>query len=316
MRIAIVGSGAVGGYYGAMLARAGHRVTFIARGAHLRAIRERGLLVWSPLGDFTVRAPAESEIARVGPVDLVMLAVKTYDNDVVLPQLPALCGPGTIVLTLQNGVDSPVEVARAVGEERVLAGPTYVATAMTAPGVIEQTGTHRRIVFGEVFTPGAELSERVQRVAEAFTAADIQAEPVADARIPLWEKFIYLASYAAFSGSARKPAGAIWGDAFVRERFLSAVDEVYAVAQAEGVPVPPGQRERVTAYMNSVPATMRASLLIDLQQGKRIEVEALQGSVVRRGAARGVPTPIMSTLYAVLRAASAQASSPSSPTAS
>jgi 2-dehydropantoate 2-reductase len=316
MRIAIVGSGAVGGYYGAMLARAGHRVTFIARGAHLRAIRERGLLVWSSLGDFTVRAPAESEIARVGPVDLVLLAVKTYDNDVVLPQLPALCGPGTIVLTLQNGVDSPVEVARAVGEERVLAGPTYVATAMTAPGVIEQTGTHRRIVFGEVFTPGAEVSERVQRVGEAFTAADIQAEPVADARIPLWEKFIYLAAYAAFSGSARKPAGAIWGDAFVRERFLSAVDEVYAVAQAEGVPVPPGQRERVTAYMNSVPATMRASLLIDLQQGKRIEVEALQGSVVRRGAARAVPTPIMSTLYAVLRAASAQASSPSAPTAS
>jgi 2-dehydropantoate 2-reductase len=307
MRIAIVGSGAVGGYYGAMLARAGNRVTFIARGAHQRAIKERGLLVWSPLGDFTVHAPAESEIARVGPVDLVLLAVKTYDNDVVLPQLAALCGPGTIVLTLQNGVDSPVEVAQAVGEDRVLAGPTYIATALSAPGVIEQTGTHRRIVFGEVFAPGAEVSERVRRVAEAFTAADIQAEPVADARIPLWEKFIYLASYAAFSGSARKPAGAIWGDPFVRERFLSAVDEVSAVARAEGVPVADGQRERVVAYMNTVPATMRASLLIDLQKGKRIEVEALQGSVVRRGAARGVPTPIMSTLYAVLRAASAQA---------
>jgi 2-dehydropantoate 2-reductase len=307
MRIAIVGSGAVGGYYGAMLARAGHRVTFIARGAHLRSIKERGLLVWSPLGDFTVRAPADHDISRVGHVDLVLLAVKTYDNEVVLPQLPALCGPGTIVLTLQNGVDSPVEVAQAVGEERVLAGPTYVATALSAPGVIEQTGTHRRIVFGEVFAPGDEVTERVRRVAEAFISADIQAEPVADARIPLWEKFIYLASYAAFSGAARKPAGAIWGDAFVRERFLSAVDEVYAVAQAEGVPVPAGQRERVAAYMNTVPATMRASLLIDLQQGKRIEVEALQGSVVRRGAARGVPTPIMSTLYAVLKAASAQA---------
>jgi 2-dehydropantoate 2-reductase len=307
MRIAIVGSGAVGGYYGAMLARAGHRVTFIARGAHLRAIKERGLLVWSPLGDFTVRAPADSEIARVGPVDLVLLAVKTYDNDVVLPQLPALCGPGTIVLTLQNGVDSPLQVAQAVGEERVLAGPTYIATSLSAPGVIEQTGTHRRIVFGEVFEPRPEVTDRVRRIAEAFTAADIQAEPVADARVPLWEKFIYLASYAAFSGSARKPAGAIWGDPFARERFLSAVDEVCAVARAEGVPVPDGQRERVTAYMNTVPATMRASLLIDLMQGKRIEVEALQGSVVRRGAARGVPTPIMSTLYAVLRAASAHA---------
>jgi 2-dehydropantoate 2-reductase len=307
MRIAIVGSGAVGGYYGAMLARAGHRVTFIARGVHLNAIKERGLLVWSPLGDFTVRAQAESEFSRVGAVDLVLLAVKTYDNDVVLPQLPALCGPGTIVLTLQNGVDSPVEVAQAVGADRVLAGPTYVATALSAPGLIEQTGTHRRIVFGEIFEPGTEVSDRVRRIAEAFTSADIQAEPVADARIPLWEKFIYLASYAAFSGSARKPAGAIWGDPFVRERFLSAVDEVEAVARAEGIPLADNQRERIVAYMNTVPATMRASLLIDLQQGKRIEVEALQGSVVRRGAARGVPTPIMSTLYAVLRAASAHA---------
>lgn len=304
MRIAIVGSGAVGGYYGAMLARAGHRVTFLARRAHQRAIRERGLLVWSPLGDFCVRGPAESDLTKIGVVDLVLLAVKTYDNDTVLPQLGSLCGQGTIVLTLQNGVDSPDQVAAVVGRERVLAGPTYIATALAAPGLIEQTGTHRRIVFGEVFAPGPDVSDRVARLAEAFTTADIQAEPVADARVPLWEKFIYLAAYAAFSGAARKPAGAIWRDPIVRERFLAAVDEVHAVARAEGVAVDPDQRGRVTRYMDTVPATMRASLLIDLQQGKRIELEALQGSVVRRGAVRDVPTPIMRTLYAVLKAAS------------
>lgn len=304
MRIAVVGSGAVGGYYGARLARAGHRVTFIARGAHLRAIRERGLLVWSPLGDFLVRAPAESDLARVGVVDLVLLAVKTYDNDTVLPQLASLCGPGTIVLTLQNGVDSPEEVAAHVGAEGVLAGPTYIATAVAAPGVIAQTGEHRRIVFGEVFGPRAgTVSERVARLAEAFTAADIQAEPVADARVPIWEKFIYLASFAAFSGAARRPASAIWGDPIVRARFLDAVDEVHAVARAEGVAVADDMRARIAAYMATVPGTMRASLLIDLQQGKRIELEALQGAVVRRGDAHGVATPIMRTLYAVLRAA-------------
>jgi 2-dehydropantoate 2-reductase len=307
MRIAIVGSGAVGGYYGASLARAGHRVTFMARGAHLRAIRERGLLVWSPLGDFSVRAPAHDDPALVGPVDLAILAVKTYDTESVLPHLAAFCaqGSGTLVLTLQNGVDSADHVAAIVGRERVLAGAAYIATAVTSPGVIEQTGTHRRIVFGEVFNPEAEVSARVQELAKVLTGADIQAEPVADARVPLWEKFIYLAAYAAFSGAARQPAGAIWGDPIVRERFLSAVDEVHAVARAEGVPVAPDMRERITTYMESVPKTMRASLLIDLAQGKRIEVEALQGAVVRRGAARGVPTPIMSTLYAVLKAAAA-----------
>src|SRR5262249_13524583 len=134
--------------------------------------------------------------------------------------------------------------------------------------------------------------------------AEIQAEPVADARLPLWDKFVYLAAFSGFAGASRKPAGAIWDDPVVRERFLEAVDEVAAVARAEGVPLATSQRQRITDYMSAIPKSMRASLLIDLQQGKRIEIEALQGAVVRRGAARGVPTPIMSTLYAVLRAAS------------
>jgi 2-dehydropantoate 2-reductase len=304
MRIAIVGSGAVGGYYGARLARAGHQVTFIARGAHLRAIRERGLLIWSPLGDFVAHAPAESEPERVGPTDLVLFAVKNYDNDVVLPRLAPLCAPHTMVLTLQNGVDSATQVAAILGEDRILAGATYIATAIVAPGVIEQTGTSRRIVFGEAFRREPEPSARVRVLADAFTAADIQADAAADARVPIWEKFVYLAAYSAFSAASRRPAGPIWDDPIARERFLAAVDEVAAVARAEGVALADGTRERIVEYMTNVPKSMRASLLIDLQQGKRIELEALQGAVVRRGAALGVPTPIMSTLYAVLRAAS------------
>ncbi len=306
MRIAIVGSGAVGGYYGARLARAGHHVTFVARRAHLRAIRERGLLIWSPLGDFVVHAPAESESERVGPADLVLFAVKSYDNESALPRLLPLCAPHTMVLTLQNGIDSAGQVAAVVGEDRVLAGATYIATAVIAPGLIEQTGTHRRIVFGEYSRREAGPSARVRALADAFLAADIQAEPVADARRPLWEKFVYLAAFSAFSGASRRPAGPIWDDPVARERFLAAVDEVASVARADGVPLADDTRQRIIAYMADIPKTMRASLLIDLQQGKRIEVEALQGAVVRRGAALGVPTPIMSTLYAVLRAASAR----------
>jgi 2-dehydropantoate 2-reductase len=301
MHVAIVGSGAVGGYYGAKLARAGQRVTFLARGAHLKAIRERGLLIWSPLGDFLIRAAAEQDPAAVGPVDVVIFAVKTYDNATALPMLPPLVGPETAVLTLQNGVDSADEVAAVVGERAVLGGATYIATAVALPGLIEQTGTHRRIVFGEVFGETSRVSERVERLRAAFEAADIQAEAVPDARIPLWEKFIYLSPFAAFTGAARVPIGPVWSDPFTREQFLEGVAEVERVARATGIPVAADVRDRIIAYTGGIPPTTRSSLLIDLQIGKRIEVEALQGSVVRRGRALGVPTPVISTLYSVLK---------------
>ena len=152
MRIAILGSGAVGGYFGAKLARSGQDVTFVARGAHLEAIRAQGLRIQSAsLGDFVVRAPAESDTARIGHVDVVVVSVKAYDNATALPMLPPMVGPDTVVLTLQNGVDSADEVAAIVGEGHVLGGTTYVATALEAPGLIVQTGVHRSIIFGEVF---------------------------------------------------------------------------------------------------------------------------------------------------------------------
>lgn len=301
MHFAIVGSGAVGGYYGARLVRAGEHVSFLARGAHLRAMRERGLMIWSPLGDFTVRVRAEADTAAIGPVDVVLLAVKTYDNPGVLPILAPLLGPSTVVVSLQNGVDSVDAVAAVVGESRVLGGPTYIATALTAPGFIEQTGTHRRIVFGEVFGERTHVSARVQAIADVLTGADIVAEAVADARVPLWEKFIYLAPFAALTGAARLPVGALWPDPDGRAVFLDAVREVERVARAEGVEVPAGVLDRVTAYVDGLPPGTRSSLLIDLQAGKRIEVESLAGSVVRRGRAAGVPTPTMAALHAALK---------------
>jgi len=301
MKLAILGSGAVGGYYGARLARSGHHVTFIDRGAHLAAIRERGLEIRSPLGDFVVQVAATDDLTRVGPVDGVVFAVKTYDNDAALPMLKPLMGQGTIVLTLQNGVDSVDEVAAVVGEGAVLGGAAYVATALSAPGLIEQTGTHRRVVFGEVFGQHASMTPRVERLAAAMLEADIQAEPRADARIPLWEKFIYLAPFAGFTGAARLPIGPLWSLPGFPALFLDAVGEVERVARAEGVPVGHTLCEDITKYIQSIPPTTRSSLLIDLQQGKRIEVEALPGAVMRRGLRAGVPTPIMSTLYSVLK---------------
>ncbi|HSL20310.1 MAG TPA: 2-dehydropantoate 2-reductase [Vicinamibacterales bacterium] len=301
MHVAIVGSGAVGGYFGAKLSRAGQRVSFIARGAHLGAIRERGLQIRSPLGDFTVHGEAEDDPSRVGPVDVVMYAVKTYDNPTAVPLIDALVADRTVVLTLQNGVDSADEIAARVGRGKVLAGSAYVATALAAPGVIEQTGSHRRIVFGEVFGEPPRLSDRVLALREALVKADIQAESVPDARVAVWEKFCFLAPFAAFSGGSRLPLGPLWQDAFTRSQFHAAVAEVVAVARAEGVDLPHDMEDRTRGYVDALPGRTRASLLIDLSQGKRIEVEALQGAVVRRGARAGVPTPIMAALYAVLK---------------
>jgi 2-dehydropantoate 2-reductase len=311
MRVAILGSGAVGGYYGAKLARAGHDVTFIARGAHLAAIRDRGLEIRSPmLGDFTVRARAEEDTSSVEPVEVVIVAVKNYDNATALPLVRPLVGPATSVLTLQNGVDSVNDLAACIGEEPVLGGTTYIATALSAPGVIEQTGTHRRIVFGEVFGRLPRLSPRVQAIHEALAGADIQSEAVADGRVPIWEKFIFLVALAGFTGASRLSIGPLWADPQIRAQFLEACREVERVARAEGVQVAPGVIERIITYVDGIPGTMRSSLLIDLAQGKRIEVEALHGSVVRRAARAGVPAPIMSTLYAVLKPFAAGAPRP------
>ena len=302
MRFAILGSGAVGGYYGAKLARAGHEVTFIARGAHLAAIRDRGLSIRSPmLGDFTVRGRAEEDTSRVGHVDVVLLAVKAYDNATALPAIRPMVGPATSVLTLQNGVDSVGEVAAITGEPPVLGGTTYIATALVEPGVIEQTGSHRRIVFGEVFGALPRTSERVARIHEALTGADIVSEAVGDGRVAIWEKFIFLVAIAGFTGASRLPIGPLWEDAGIRTQMLDGCREIERVARAEGVPVAPDRIEQIERYVANIPGTMRSSLLIDLSAGKRTEVEALLGSVVRRAARVGVPVPIISTLYAVLK---------------
>jgi 2-dehydropantoate 2-reductase len=302
MRIAVMGSGAVGGYYGARLALAGHEVTFIARGRHLDAIRAQGLQVRSAaLGDFTARARAEQDTARVGPVDLVLFAVKAYDNPTAIPALIPLLGPTSAVLTLQNGVDSVSALAAAVGEHRVIGGATYIATALAAPGVIEQTGTHRRVVFGEVFGVLPSITERVTAIGRELEAADVPAEPVADGRVPIWEKFIFLVPLAGFTGAARLPIGPIWQDPWCRAQFIDGCREIERVARAEGVPVGADVVQRIEAYVAAIPGTMRSSLLIDLSQGKRIEVEALHGALVRRAARAGVDVPIMATLYAVLK---------------
>jgi 2-dehydropantoate 2-reductase len=302
MRFAILGSGAVGGYFGAKLAKSGQQVTFIARGAHLDAIRSKGLQIKSAkLGDFVVTSPAESDTSKVGPVDVVIVAVKAYDNTTALPMLSPMVDDSTVVLTLQNGVDSVDQMADIVGVDNVLGGTTYVATALEGPGLIVQTGVHRSIFFGEVYGTRDQVSPRVRNIAAVMAAADIQVTPVADARVPIWDKFVYLAAFSGFTGASRLAIGHIWKYPHVQEMFYACCREVAAIAKAEGVTISPDRFDMLKEYMTNIPPTTRSSLLIDLEQGKRIEVEALQGAAVRRANKHGVPVPILSTLYALLK---------------
>jgi 2-dehydropantoate 2-reductase len=253
------------------------------------------------LGDFTVQPAAVEHADDVPPVDVAILAVKTYSNAQALPMLGTILREEGVALTLQNGVDSVEDISRHVSPDRVLGGTTYVATALTEPGIIDQTGTYRQIVFGEASARSDRISDRVRRIHEAFEQSDIVSETTTDARVPIWEKFCYLAPFAAFTGAARQPIGPIWSDAHARKMMIAAFAEVEALARAEGVAVAPDVVDKIVKYVDSIPPTTRSSLLIDLQQGKPIEIEALAGAVVRRASGRQVPTPIMSALYAVLK---------------
>jgi 2-dehydropantoate 2-reductase len=232
---------------------------------------------------------------------VAIVSVKAYDNATALPMLKPLIGPETVVLTLQNGVDSVDDCAAIAGQTHVLGGTTYVATALEGPGLIVQTGVHRSIIFGEVFGNRSRITPRVQAIAEVLAAADIQVTAVPDARVPIWDKFVYLAAFAGFTGASRLAIGHIWTHPHVREMFYACCREIAAIAKAEGVTISPNRFETLEEYMTNIPPTTRSSLLIDLEQGKRIEVEALQGAAVRRARKLGVPVPITSTLYALLK---------------
>ncbi len=308
MRFAIVGAGAVGGYFGARLVQAGHEVTFLARGAHLQVLRERGLTLHTPGGESRIPVRAEEDPAHVGPVDVVMLAVKTYHLPSALPSVktllsaverPVLGGPTAVVLTLQNGVDSPSEVAAAVGEQAVLGGSAYISTALTAPGVISQTGTHQRITLGEYFGTLPRLSPRVQSLRDTLASAGIRTDAVPDGRVSLWDKLVFLGPFAGVTGATRLSIGPLRDCPPALDTYREAAEEVARVAAAEGITV---QRHPDTLLeeLRGLPAHTRASLLVDLEQGRPLEVEALLGSVVRRGRAAGVPTPVLATLHGVL----------------
>ncbi len=299
MKIAILGAGGVGGYYGGLLARSGQGVTFLARGAHLAAMRSDGLRVESVHGDFLVRpAQATDDPAEVGPVELVLVAVKSYDLEAAAEAARPLVGPGTAVLPLLNGLDAAERLAAVLGDEPVLAGLTHISSSVAAPGVIRQISPVRRITFGE---RDGDISPRAKRVRDVLAAsgAEVVLTPAVD--VALWEKFIFIASISGVCCLARQPIGPVLDTAETRQLYVDALREVEAVGRARGIALAPDIVERTLQLTAGFAPETRPSLLVDLEAGRRLELEAMSGTVVHYGREVGVETPVHGVIYAALK---------------
>lgn len=298
MRIVVVGAGGVGGYFGGLLAKGGQDVTFIARGAHLAAMQANGLTIESQTTPFHVAAvQATSDPATVGPVDIVLFAVKLYDMEATAPTLKPLIGPATVVITLQNGIDAPDVVGRAVGAAHVTPGVARISAFVDRPGVVRHAGLAPSIVFGPVLPAQA---APLQALKAACDAAGVTAVLTDDPQRAIWEKFVFLASMSALTALTRHSMGPIRTNPATRALLLESLAETAAVAAALGVRLPADLPERTIGFMDSLPEGARASMLEDLERGRRLEVPWLSGAVARLGSANGVPTPIHRTIAAAL----------------
>lgn len=301
MRIAILGAGGIGGYYGGLLARSGHDVVFIARGAHLAALREEGLRVESVHGDFVVGPLlATDDPAAVGPVDLVLVTVKSYDLDAAAEAARPLVGPETAVLPLLNGLDAAQRLAEVLGDGPVLAGLTHISSSVAAPGLIRQISGVRRITLGE--RDGA-VTPRAQRIHQALASSGAEAILSEQIEVALWDKFLFIASISGVCCLARQPLGTVLGTPETRQLYVQALREVEAVARARHVGLSAGIVERTISMSEGFAPETRPSMLVDLEADRRIELEALNGAVVRHGQSVGVDTPVHSVAYAALKPA-------------
>jgi 2-dehydropantoate 2-reductase len=298
VRIAIVGSGGVGGYYGGLLSRKGQEVIFIARGAHLRAIRQNGLRVESIFGDFEVTtAEATDNPARVGAVDLVLICTKTYDTDEATRAILPMVSRATTILSLQNGVDACDRIGKVAGMEHMLAGATWISSAVVEPGVIKHVSRFRRVVLGE---PSGRMTSRAQAVAAAFSDTGVEAEASDNIQGVLWQKFVFISAASGFGSLTRLPIGAYRAVPQTRERIVALMREVEALGRAAGVDLPPDAVDKALEFMDNASPNIRASMQLDVEAGRRTELESMIGVIGRMGRHLGVPTPTADMIHDTL----------------
>jgi 2-dehydropantoate 2-reductase len=298
MRIVVMGAGGTGGYFGAKLARAGEDVTFVARGAHLAAIREHGLRVQSALeGDWSVQAPALERVDGLPPADVILFCVKSYDTDRASEVIRPVIGPGTGVLSIQNGVDNEDTLTRILGAGHVMGGVAQVFATIAEPGVIRHT-LLGRIIFGEM---DGEESQRARAFLAACGRAGIPAELTRNIVRALWEKYVFLAAHAGMTALTRCPAGVIRRLPETRRMYRFLLEEMAALGGVAEAGLDDGIVDRCMQLLDGLGANAYTSLHFDLTHGKRLELEALHGHAVRLGERYGIPTPMLLAVYAALR---------------
>jgi 2-dehydropantoate 2-reductase len=301
MRIAALAAGGVGGYFGARLAAAGHDVVFIARGAHLEAIRKNGLKVDSVHGDLHLKSvKATDKPAEAGPVDIVLFAVKLWDTEKAAEQARPLLGANTRVITFQNGVDSVERLRPIVGADHAVGGVAYIAPVIAEPGRLSHTSGFARATFGH---SDRHADPQLEALAQAAKEAKVDMAVSPDFEVERWEKFVFLVAMSALTSATRQPIGKIMADPDTAAWFEEVMREVAAVAKAKGVRLADDFVDKRLQFVRSggTPASMKASMAHDLERGNRIELDWLSGKVVALGRELGVPTPANLAAYRTLK---------------
>jgi 2-dehydropantoate 2-reductase len=298
MKVIVLGSGAVGAYYGGMLARAGHDVTCFARGANLAAIVQRGLEIRTPDGTLQAHPAATDRVAALAPADIAILAVKSYSLPEIAPIVRRCADQGTTVVPLLNGVETVERLAQlGVPPARVIAGLTVISVVRIAPGVVERRSPFQVVVVGEL---DGQISDRSDRIAGAFRSAGVDARASDRIQVELWRKFVFLAALAAACGLARTAVGPLRSDPLGRRLLQRAVEEVVAVARARGVGLPDGEGARVMGLIDALPPAMKPSFLMDLEASGPTELDVLSSAVSRFGEQAAIAVPIHDTATVAL----------------
>lgn len=300
MKIAVFGTGGMGAFFGGKLAQSGADVHFIARGAHLAALRERGLTVISPDGDFSISpVQATDKPAQIGAVDIVLFCVKLYDVESAGAALaPLLADDTSHVVTFQNGVEVADMLAPLIGKDRILPGAAYVSANIEQPGIIRHVGSPGYMDFGEL---DGRLSQRAQQFIDCCANAGFEARFKPDIMASLWSKFVLVAAFSGVMGLARAPLGVVREDPDARALLDTALHEAEQVGRALGVALPAHTAQSIFQMANALPHELKPSLLEDLEHGRRLEIEWLSGGVRRLGRQAGVPTPVHDVIYSTLK---------------
>ena len=299
MKIAVMGTGGVGGVYGARLAQAGYDVHFIARGAHLAAMRDNGLkLVSQELGDVLLKpVQVTDDPAAIGTVDIVLFAVKLWDTESAARQIAPLVRSDTAIISLQNGVSKDDVIREAYGPSNTVGGVSYVAATITEPGVITQKGTVQRLCFGEYDAP---TSNRLEQLRDACVKAGLEAEVHANIEQAIWEKFVFLVAMSAVTAATRQTIGPVRSHPRTRQLLIDVMTEAIAVARARGIKIDDSLVQSRLDYWDNLTPDVTSSMQHDLQQGNRLELPWLSGKVVELGESLGVETPVNRVLVDVL----------------